>query len=127
MGEDGYPYGVRLNFHYDESENIIYFHGAKSGHKIDAIKNCDKVCFTVYNNGVQRNDDWFYYVDSVIAFGRAELIKQTDRIYEKVRALGNKYYPSKEEVEEEIKRDISRVQLVAIKIEHMTGKSVQEK
>lgn len=127
LGDDGYPYGVPLNFHYDELENIIYFHGAKSGHKIDAIKNCNKVCFTVYNNGVQKNDDWFYYVDSVIAFGRAELVEQTDRIYEKVRALGNKYYPSKEEVEEEIKRDISRVQLVAIKIEHMTGKSVQEK
>ena len=33
------------------SDNRIYFHGAKEGNKADAIKVCDKVCLTVWNQG----------------------------------------------------------------------------
>ncbi len=39
IGDDGYPYGIPLSHFYDERDGKIYFHGAKEGHKIDAIKN----------------------------------------------------------------------------------------
>ena len=42
-GDDGYPYAIPVNFFYDEEANQIYFHGARAGHKIDAIRACDKV------------------------------------------------------------------------------------
>ena len=42
LGEDGYPYGIPIDHWYSEKDNRIYFHGAKEGHKIDAIKACDK-------------------------------------------------------------------------------------
>ena len=45
LGEDGYPYGMPLDHWYDEKNGKIYFHGAKEGHKIDAIKACDKVSY----------------------------------------------------------------------------------
>ena len=45
IGEDGYPYGLPINQWYCEEDGKIYFHGAKEGHKIDAIKACDKVSF----------------------------------------------------------------------------------
>ena len=35
-GEDGYAYGVPLNYVY--VDNSIYFHCAKEGHKLDNIK-----------------------------------------------------------------------------------------
>ena len=35
FGEDGYPYGIPMNYFYDEDENKIYFHCAKEGHKIE--------------------------------------------------------------------------------------------
>lgn len=38
IGDNGYPYGIPLNHYYDEKTNSIFFHGAKEGHKIDAIK-----------------------------------------------------------------------------------------
>ena len=44
IGDDGYPYTIPINFYYDEADNIIYFHGAKEGHKVDAMNRCDKVC-----------------------------------------------------------------------------------
>jgi uncharacterized protein len=37
QGEEGYPYGMPMTHWYNEKDGKIYFHGAKSGHKIDAI------------------------------------------------------------------------------------------
>ena len=49
-GDDGYPYAVPVNYFYDSDAGKIYFHGARVGHKVDALKASDKVCFTVYGN-----------------------------------------------------------------------------
>ncbi len=46
---------------------------------------------------------------------------------EKVRKFALKYYPSAEEVEQEIKVGIKGVQLVEIEIEHLSGKKVHER
>ena len=48
-GDDGYPYAVPVNYFYDSDAGKIYFHGARTGHKVDALKASDKVCFTVYD------------------------------------------------------------------------------
>ncbi|MBQ9808817.1 MAG: pyridoxamine 5'-phosphate oxidase family protein [Ruminococcus sp.] len=124
IGDNGYPYAVPVNFFYGD-DGKIYLHGAASGHKTDAIKACDKVCFTVWNEGYQK-DDWSWYITSVVVFGRAEFVS-TDSVMDKLKSLGMKYYPTEKEVDEEIARDAKRVQMTAITIEHMTGKLVHEK
>ena len=40
IGDDGYPYGIPLNHYYCEADGKLYFHGAKEGHKLDAIARC---------------------------------------------------------------------------------------
>ena len=50
-GEDGYPYAIPINFIYDETAGRIYFHSSRTGYKLDAIKVCDKVCFTARKHG----------------------------------------------------------------------------
>ncbi|MDX1359102.1 MAG: pyridoxamine 5'-phosphate oxidase family protein, partial [Clostridia bacterium] len=42
-GDNGYPYGVPVNYVY-LNENI-YFHSAKTGHKLDAVKADGRVSF----------------------------------------------------------------------------------
>ena len=37
-GDDGYPFAIPVNYFYDQEQDKIYFHGAKSGHKVDALK-----------------------------------------------------------------------------------------
>ena len=37
-GDDGYPYAVPISYVYDQEQETIYFHCAKSGHKLDAIQ-----------------------------------------------------------------------------------------
>lgn len=127
IGDDGYPYAVPLDFYYDAESNKIYFHCARAGHKLDAIKNNNKVCFTVWNAGVRKKDDWADYVTSVVVFGRAVIVSEDVVIYEKLKAIGMKYYPSAREVENEINSALSRVCIVEINIEHMTGKLVHER
>ena len=69
IGDDGYPYGVPINYYYCEENGRVYFHSGKSGHKIDAINNCDKVSFCVYNSGYRNEGDWALNIKSVIVFG----------------------------------------------------------
>ena len=112
---------------YYENENKIYFHSAKKGHKIDSIINNDKVCFTTWNDGYVDDGDWAYHVSSCVVFGRARLVEDCKTTEEKVRKFALKYYPSAEEVEEEIRKGIKGVQLIEIEIEHISGKKVHEK
>ena len=44
-GDNDYPYAVPLSYVYDGEK--IYFHCAKSGHKLDAIQKNQKVSFCV--------------------------------------------------------------------------------
>ena len=48
LGDDDYPYGMPVNQFYSEEDGKIYIHGAKKGHKIDAIQRHDKVSLCVY-------------------------------------------------------------------------------
>ncbi|MCI7109471.1 MAG: pyridoxamine 5'-phosphate oxidase family protein, partial [Spirochaetia bacterium] len=58
LGDDGYPYGIPLNHFFSEEDNKIYFHCAKEGHKIDAIKNYEKASFCVYDSGYRKDGEW---------------------------------------------------------------------
>lgn len=42
-GDDGYPYAVPISYVYDDGK--LYFHGAKSGHKLDALRSYPKASF----------------------------------------------------------------------------------
>ena len=44
-GEGGYPYAVPISYVYADGK--LYFHSAKAGHKIDAIRSCPKGSFCV--------------------------------------------------------------------------------
>ena len=126
-GREGYPYAIPINYYYDREAQKIYFHGARAGHKVEAIRACDKVCFTVYGGEFYKNDHWAPYVQSVLVYGRCRLVEDIAVTEARVRELAMKYYPSAEEVEEEIAKDLRAVQLYEITVEHMTGKQVHEK
>lgn len=125
-GDDGYPYAIPVNYFYDREQEKIYFHGSKAGHKVDALKKSDKVCFTVYGNE-QKKEEWAPYLQSTVVFGRCHMLEGRELTEEKVRELAKKYYPNEEEIEAEIARDIMGVQLYEISIEHLSGKQIHEK
>ncbi|MDE6730172.1 MAG: pyridoxamine 5'-phosphate oxidase family protein [Oscillospiraceae bacterium] len=126
-GDFGYPYAVPVNFYYDPAEHAIYLHSAKAGHKLDAVRENPKVCFTVLEQGVKMPGDWAYYVRSVIIFGKIEMLSDPELIREKVKLLGLKYYPTEQDVDRTMQKHLPNLELLAIRIESMTGKLVHEK
>lgn len=127
IGDDDYPYGIPVDFLYEKKDNAIYIHGAKEGHKIDSIKKNNKVSFTTYNKGFLKDNDWALHPTSVIIFGKADLIDDIKVAEDKCCKLALRIYPNKEDIEEEIKLALDKVQLIKINIEHITGKTVTEK
>ena len=97
-GDDGYPYAIPINYIYDEEAQKIYFHGAKAGHKIDALRACDKVCFTVYGNETVRTESWAPFMQSVVVFGRCHLMDAGSEAIQRLKQFAMKYYPSKHSI-----------------------------
>lgn len=126
LGDDGYPYTVPTDHWYCEEDGKIYFHSGKVGHKIDAIRRCDKASFCVYDQGFRREGEWALNIRSVIAFGRIRVVEDPRQAMEITRQLSYKYTTDTEYIEREI-RDSGRNTLVfALEIEHMSGKLVNE-
>ena len=124
-GDGGYPYAVPLNFVYDGG--CLYFHCATEGHKLDAINRDGKASFCVLSQKELSDDGWSYFFESVIAFGRVSTVTDEEKRTEKLRLLGNKYFPSAEITEDELRKNAARALLLELKIEHMTGKRVHER
>lgn len=126
-GEDNYPYCIPINYFYDRDKNKIYFHGAKIGYKVDLIKKCNKVCFTVIGNEKIIEETWAPYISSVVVFGRCHLLENNDENIQILKTFALKYYPNEEMVDNEIRIGSKGVQLFEIEIEHLTGKQVHER
>ncbi|MDO5002122.1 MAG: pyridoxamine 5'-phosphate oxidase family protein [Eubacteriales bacterium] len=126
-GDDGYPYAIPINFLYDEDAQKIYFHGSRAGHKVDSLRACDKVCFTVYGNETIKDEPWAPYMQSVVVFGRCRLLESGEESLALVKRFAMKYYPDESLVDIEIAEGGKAVQMYEISIEHYSGKEVQER
>ena len=126
IGENGYPYGIPMDHWYCEEDGCLYFHGAKEGHKIDALKECDKVCYTTYDEGFRKPGEWALNIRSVIVFGRMELVTDEEKARKICTFLVKKFTDDEAYLEKELKNAFPRVQCLKLVPEHMTGKLVNE-
>ena len=126
-GDNGYPYAVPVNYFFDPETRRIYFHGSRIGHKAEALKACDKVCFTVYGNESVREESWAPYVQSTVVFGRCRFVEAGERATALLKRLAMKYYPNEQLADEEIAQAGKAAQIYEIEIEHLSGKEIQER
>ncbi len=124
-GLEGYPYGMPMNHYYEDG--YLYFHGGRSGHKIDALKENKKVSYCVYDEGYRNEGEWYLNIRSVIVFGEIEFIEDENKVMEISRKLSYKFIEDEDYIEEEIRRSLKATLLLALKIEHISGKLVREK
>ena len=115
------------NYFYDEPTQKIYFHGARAGHKFDALQACDKVCFTVCGNETVKDETWAPYLQSAVVFGRCHLVEDGPRAMELLKKVAMKYYPTEQLADEEIEHAGKAAQIFEIEIEHLCGKQIQER
>lgn len=125
LGDYDYPYALPMSHVYVNGK--IYFHGAMEGHKNDAVERCDKVSYCVMDEGVKNTDGWSYIFRSVIVFGKIRTLTDKAEKIDKLTHLGDKFFPSHDNTVNEISRLLDRTEVFEITIEHMSGKTVQEK
>ena len=125
LGDNGYPYAVPISYVYADGK--IYFHSALSGHKVDAIRSCDKASFCVIEQDDVKPEKYTSYFRRVIAFGRIHIEEDEVEKLAIARLLGNRYNPNHEEaLQKEIEGGLSRMLAIRLDIEHLTGKEAIE-
>lgn len=127
---DGFPYAVPVNYalHEDASGALhLLIHCAPTGAKLDAISAEPRVSVCVIAQGNVVPEEFTTYFKSVIAFGRARLVKDVEARHAALRALAAKYCPElpEESTEAEIAR-FPRVAIIDVTLEHITGKQCVE-
>lgn len=122
--DEDYPYTVPISYVYHDGR--IYFHSAKSGQKVDAMKHRDKVSFTVVDKDQIVSEEYTTYFRSVMIFGRARIADGHERD-QAFAALVEKYSGDqpKESKFKEV-HECGASFIFAIDIEHMTGKEAIE-
>ena len=69
QGDGGYPYAVPIS--YVHADGKLYFHSALKGHKVDAIRGCDKASFCVIEQDEVHGEEYTTYFRSVVADERS--------------------------------------------------------
>ena len=124
-GDDDYPYAVPVSFVYADGK--IFFHCAKSGHKLDAIARNSKVSFCVIDEDKIVPEEYTTYFRSVIAFGKARILEEEAEKRSAIEKLAAKYTPDDEAGRlAEFDKEFKALCMVEIAIEHLSGKEAIE-
>lgn len=124
-GDNNYPYAVPMSYVYVGSK--IFFHCAKTGHKIDAMMRNEKVSFCVIDEDLIVPEEYTTYYRSVIAFGKARIMENEAEKRMAIELIAERYSPDDEAGRmKEIEADFAQVCLVEIQVEHMDGKEAIE-
>ena len=126
IGDDGRAYGNWLNPYCSGEDGRIYFHGAKEGHKIDALRRDARVSFKVIDDGVRDEGGLACTFRSVVVFGRIEFVEDQIFALELCRELARRFNPSEDDIEREIQMAGARGQVLCLISEHITGKWIHE-
>ncbi len=118
IGEDGIPYVVPVNYCYYKG-NIV-FHTALEGHKMENIRRNPQVCFTVCSSPELIPDQFTTRYESVVVFGRAQVVERVELKREFLGALVNRLAPGKAFPCPD--SELHATGVVRIIPEHMTGK-----
>ena len=125
LGDNGYPYAVPISYVYHEGK--LYFHSAVEGHKVDAIRQCDKASFCVIEQDEVHPEKYTTFFRSVIAFGKIHIIEDEAEKLQMARMLGNRYNRNQDEaLQKELENGLARMLMIRFDIEHLTGKEAKE-
>jgi len=124
LGDEDYPFAVPISYVYHNGK--IYFHSSRVGHKMDAIAKHPKVSFAVVDEDTIVSAEYTTYFRSVIAFGKARIV-EADEWVDGFNALVEKYSGDQPEAAKHKEIEgCKRAGIVAIDVEHMTGKEAIE-
>jgi nitroimidazol reductase NimA-like FMN-containing flavoprotein (pyridoxamine 5'-phosphate oxidase superfamily) len=119
VSPDGTPYGVPLNYYYDENENALFFHCATRGHKLDSISHHSCVSFTVVTRSEIDAPNLTTLYESAIVTGHASFVRSDEEKMQRLEGLCRTLTPS---VSADTCSSLPHTAVVRISIETITGK-----
>lgn len=131
MTREGEPYVVPLNHVYDDDRNIVYFHSAGEGKKLDYMKEYPRVWgLAVLDLGFGEGQCVNLYA-SVMFSGKVDFVEGSDEKLDVLRLLAMKIHddpkPSLERLEKLSDSDMFKGFVVGrIEVEKISGKRSTE-
>lgn len=125
-GDECYPYAVPISYVYDGEK--LYFHSAKSGHKLDAVRRNGKASFCVIDEDRVVPEEYTSYFRSVIVFGTMRVLEEDEEIYRALEKLAMKYAPedTAENRRNAIEKGWEPLCMLELSPEHISGKEAIE-
>lgn len=125
-GDCGYPYAVPISYVYDGEK--LYFHSARTGHKLDAIRHNPKASFCVIDQDQVVPEEYTTYFRSVVVFGRMRMLEDEQEKRDAIEKLAIKYAPkdSPENRRRAIDREWEPLCMLEMTVEHLSGKEGRE-
>ena len=125
-GDKEYPYAVPIS--YVQDGDVLYFHCARSGHKLDLIRQNPKASFCVVDQDQIHPEAYTTWFRSVIVYGTMEILEDEQEKLTAIEKLAEKYAPadSVENREEFIRKDWIPLCMLKMTIDHVTGKEAIE-
>ena len=126
LGDGGWPYAVPMSYAFDGEK--LYFHCAREGHKLDAIRREARASFCVVDRDEVVPEEYTTYFRSAIAFGRVRVIEDEAQKRAAIELLARRYFPqdSAENRHRAIEREWAGLCMLEMDIEHLSGKEAVE-
>ena len=124
-GGEEYPYAVPISYVYQDGK--IYFHSAREGQKVDAVRKWGKASFCVVDADQVMPEEYTTYYRSAIAFGRIRILTDKTEILQALQLLADRYLPGGRRFgEEELQQKYPSLSMLEMEVEHLTGKEAIE-
>ncbi|MBW1659162.1 MAG: pyridoxamine 5'-phosphate oxidase family protein [Deltaproteobacteria bacterium] len=121
MVDGNRPYVVPVSFGYHD--NILYFHGALKGRKVELLRKNPNICFEfdLLAEPIESETacDWSMRYQSVIGFGQAVFIEDPDEKRKALGAIMAQYTDREFQFPEKM---LKATCVIKIEVEQMTGK-----
>ncbi|MDR2210491.1 MAG: pyridoxamine 5'-phosphate oxidase family protein [Spirochaetaceae bacterium] len=121
LDKNGGPYCIPLSL--VREGQWLYFHCARTGHKIDNLRTLGQVCAAFVGRTEFPEDDFTVHYESAVVFGRAEEITGDEEKIHCLRLICERFTPKNMAAfDAEIAKMLKATGVWKIRIESITGK-----
>ncbi|MFC2167944.1 pyridoxamine 5'-phosphate oxidase family protein [Acidobacteriota bacterium] len=128
LSENNKPYIVTMNYGYDEGNKSLYFHCAQKGFKLDILSQNPSVCATVMEDHGYKMDECSHAYRSVVFWGTLSVVQELEEKKFGMEILFRHLETNPDPIRErnlKTDRDYSKVKILRLDIEEITGKQGQ--
>lgn len=125
LGDGGWPYAVPLSYAYAAGK--LYFHCARAGHKLDAVRSEPRASFCVVAQDLVVPEKYTTHYRSVIAFGRVRILEDGDEKRRGIELLAERFAPDDSAGHRRriVDSEWDNFCVLEFDIEHITGKEAK--